>query len=408
MHRRAGKTVACVNELLGRALYTEKVTPKYAYLGPFRGQVKQVAWQYLKDYGERYIAKVNETELCVELLNGARIFLAGADNPDSLRGLFLDGVILDEYADMKPTIWGAVLRPMLADREGWAVFIGTPKGHNGFYDIAQLAQKEPDWFFMTLRASESGLLKAKELESAKRSMTPDQYEQEFECSFEAAITGGVYSKWMAQAEADGRIGKVPVLPGVPVCTAWDLGFDDATAIWWFQVLRGEIRVIDYYENNGEAIPHYCEVIHSRGYEYGKHYVPHDAANELLAAGGRSIVQQAHGLGVKMYVVPATSQQNGIEATRMTLGSCWFDRDKCGPGIEALKLYEFQWDEERKIFREKPKHNWASHGADAFEIIAQVWRNPKDDKPPDRPRFLHEARADEIFWPADAGRKHKRL
>ena len=408
-HRRAGKTVACVNELLTRALATKKTKAQYAYIGPFRGQVKKIAWKYLKDYGRSVIVYINETELYVELFNGSQIFLSGADNPDNLRGLYLDGVILDEYADMRPSIWGAVIRPMLADRRGWAVFIGTPKGHNGFYEIYKQALADPEsWFCLTLRASESGLLSADELADARKQMTEDQYAQEFECSFEAAITGAVYGRWMFKALTEGRIRRVPPLPGIKVNTAWDLGYDDATAIWWWQASIGEIRVLDYYENSGEAIPHYCQVVKDREHDYGTHYVPHDAANELLAAGGRSIVQQAYALGVKMTVVAATSQQNAIEATRKTIESCWFDEERCGPGLECLRQYQFEWDEDKKVYKSKPRHDWASHGADAFEIIGQVWRRPSLPAEPEKPRFLNEMTADELFWPTTNSAPRERI
>ena len=396
-HRRAGKTVACINELLTRALATKKQNARYAYIAPYYNQSKNIAWDYLKRYSNSLSPKVNESDLMIELHNGARIRLFGADNDQALRGLYLDGVILDEYADMRPRVWGEIVRPMLADRRGWAVFIGTPKGHNGFYDIYRLSKEEPNWFSLTLRASQSGLLPADELKDAAKSMSDDQYAQEFECDFEAAIPGAVYGKWMSEADSEGRIGNAPYDPSLPVYTAWDLGFDDATSIWWFQVTFGEVRLIDYYESNGEDILHYCKIITDKPYTYAKHFVPHDAANKTLAAGGRSIVQQAYAEGVKMFVIPATSQQNGIEAARMTLKRCWFDK-KSERGYEALKQYQFQWDDDAKIFRSKPKHDWASHAADAFEIVAQVWKKPELLKADDKPRFLHETTANEVFWP----------
>ena len=396
-HRRAGKTVACINELLTRALATSKTNARYAYIAPYYNQSKNIAWDYLKRYSASLRPRINESDLMIELPNGARIRLFGADNDQALRGLYLDGVILDEYADMRPRVWGEIVRPMLADRRGWAVFIGTPKGHNGFYDIYRLSKDEPEWFSLTLRASESGLLPADELKDASRTMSEDQYAQEFECDFEAAIPGAVYGKWMSEADAQGRVGNAPFDSELPVYTAWDLGFDDATSIWWFQVTFGEVRLIDYYESNGEDILHYCKIISDKPYKYAKHFVPHDAANKTLAAGGRSIVQQAYAEGVKMFVIPATSQQNGIEAARMTLKRCWFDK-KASQGYEALKQYQFQWDDDAKIFRSKPKHDWASHAADAFEIVAQVWKKPELLKEESKPRFLNETTANEVFWP----------
>lgn len=395
-HRRAGKTIACINELIGRAIRTKKDATRLAYIAPFYSQVKRVAWEYLKRYGAPVIIKTNESELYVELANGARIYLFGSDNADALRGLYLDGVILDEYADMKHSVWGQVIRPMLADRKGWAVFIGTPKGHNAFYDIYKLSKNDPEWFTMMLRASGSGLLSQDEIIDMRKTMTEDQAEQELECSFEAAILGAVYGKWVAELEKKGRS-----YPGIydkdlPVHTAWDLGYDDATAIWFWQVLRGEIRLIDYYENSGQDIEHYCQTLKARDYSYGKHWVPHDAANKLLAAGGRSIVQQAWEFGVKMYVVSATSQQNGIEAARKSLECTWIDSEKCMEGAEALKQYQFEFDDDKKVFRSKPRHDWSSHAADAYEIIGQVWKNPVMDEDKPKPRFLHDLTAKDVF------------
>ncbi len=399
-HRRAGKTIACINELIGRAIRTKKDATRLAYIAPFYKQVKRVAWEYLKRYGAPVIIKTNESELYVELANGARIYLFGADNADALRGLYLDGVILDEYADMRHSVWGQVIRPMLADRKGWAVFIGTPKGHNAFYDIYKLSKSDPEWFTMMLRASDSGLLSSEEVADMRKTMTEDQAEQELECSFEAAILGAIYGKWIAEAEKKGRVYSGIYDKDLPVHTAWDLGYDDATAIWFWQILRSEVRFIDYYENNGQDIEHYCDIIKSKPYTYGKHYVPHDAANKLLAAGGRSIVQQAYGHGIKMFVVAATSQQNSIEAFRKTLESSWFDPITCGPGLEGLKQYQFEYDDDKKVFRSTPRHDWSSHPSDAAEIIGQVWKNPVMDEDKPKPKFLHDLTAKDVFWPTE--------
>jgi len=302
-HRRAGKTVACINELLTRALASTKKRPQYAYIAPLFVQAKQIAWEYLKEYGNLVIDKKNESELYVELKNGARIFVLGADNPDRLRGLYLDGAVLDEFADMKSRIFAEVLRPALADRKGWAIFIGTPKGENAFFDIYEMSQTDPNWFSMMLKASDSGLLSPEEVADMKRLMSEDQAAQELECSFSAAIQGAVYAKWITNLK-EGIYD-----PKIKVNTSFDLGYDDSTAIWFWQVVGDEVRFIDCYENAGQDIKHYCDYITSLPYTYGDHFVPHDAANKMLAAGGRSIVQQAYELGVKMRVVNATSQQN---------------------------------------------------------------------------------------------------
>ena len=204
-HRRCGKTVACINELIVKALLEGKEDGRYAYVAPYYSQAKNIAWDYLLRFSKPVMAKANQSELWVELINGARIRLFGADNADSLRGLYLDGIVLDEYADMRPRIWGEIIRPLLADRLGWAVFIGTPKGHNAFWDIYSHATKSEDWYAKTLRASQTGLLPKSELEDAARSMTQDQYLQEFECDFESAILGAYYGKEMRQLTDANRI-----------------------------------------------------------------------------------------------------------------------------------------------------------------------------------------------------------
>jgi hypothetical protein len=398
-HRRAGKTVACVNDLINVAVWTQKQNARYGYIAPFYSQAKQVAWTYLKNYAARFLAEEpRESDLSVKLVTGATIRLYGADNPNSLRGMYFDGVILDEYADMKGSTWSEVLRPTLSDRHGFAVFIGTPKGKNAFWDIWETSKREPEWFSLELRASRTAILPESELRDARRMMTQDQYDQEFECSFDAAITGAVYGRWIREAADAGRVGVVPYDDRLPVNTAWDLGFDDSTAIWFFQVAHNEVRLIDFYEKNGEGIVHYCDVIKAKGYEYGRHWVPHDAANALMAAGGRSIVQQAWAEGVRMTVIPATSQMNSIEAARKTLEVCWFDEKGSGRGLESLRQYQFEYDEDKKTYKNKPRHDWSSHASDAFEIIGQVWQNPKNqsEKPPSR--FLSETTANEVFWP----------
>lgn len=391
-------------ELLTRALASKKERPQYAYIAPLFVQAKQIAWEYLKQYGEQVIAKKNESELYVELINGARVYLFGADNPDRLRGLYLDGVVLDEYGDMKERLFAEVIRPALADRMGWAVFIGTPKGENAFFDLAELAKSSDDWFFMCLKASQSGLLNEEEIRDMKRIMTEDQAAQELECSFSAAIQGAVYAKWID----DDKLIEGIYDPLLKVNTAWDLGFDDSTAIWFWQSVGNEVRVIDCYENSIESIDHYCDYIKSLPYDYDKHYVPHDAKNKLLAAGGRSILEQMRDHKIMASVVSATSQQNQIESTRFILGRTWFDPVKCKDGLRALRQYQFQYDENMNTYRSKPKHDWSSHYADAFEIIGQMKRNEIKEVEKPKPRFLHEATADDIFALGETSRRNNRI
>lgn len=385
-HRRAGKTVACINDLVARALSCRRAgpPPRYAYVAPYLAQAKEIAWSYLVAATEPARRDKNESELWVELLNGARIRLHGADNPDRLRGAYLDGCVLDEFADMRPSVWGEVIRPMLADYGGWATFIGTPKGRNTFHDIMQRAEGSPDWFTSTLRASETGILPQAELDDAARDMTPEAYSQEFECSFDAAILGAYFGKEIAAAERAGRITALPVDPALPVHTAWDLGIGDSTAIWFFQVARDGLRVIDYYENHGQGLPHYAAELSARGYTYGTEFLPHDAAARELGT-GRALQETLRQLTRRHpRILPAQNVMDGINAARVTLGTCWFDAERCASGLEALRQYRADYDEKLKTFRDRPKHDWSSHGADAFRYLAMAWRSLAPVKPPAKP------------------------
>ena len=389
-HRRCGKTVACINDLIYKALMEGKEDGRYAYVAPYYSQAKNIAWDYLQRFAQPVLSKANQSELWVELITGARIRLFGADNPDALRGLYLDGIVLDEYADMRsPRIWGEIIRPLLADRLGWAVFIGTPKGHNSFWDVYSNALNNPEWYVKTLRASQTELIPASELADAAKMMSQDQYLQEFECDFESAILGAFYGKEMRALTDSGRITNVEHDSLFPVHTAWDLGYSDDTSIWWYQVVHGEIRLLDYHSSNGQPIAFYTGLIQSKereyGYNYGIHWLPHDARAKTLASNGKSIIEQ---LSVKiplekMKIVPSLSLQDGIQASRLALMRAWFDT-KCDDGIECLRQYQREYDEDKKVFRDKPRHDWTSHGADAFRMLSIAWREeekalPKDDE-----------------------------
>jgi len=369
-HRRAGKTVACINDLLDGTLRCTKPDPRFAYIAPLYTQAKDVAWGYVKRYGLTIPgAKENESELRLDLPGGRRMRLYGADNYDRLRGGYLDGVILDEYADMDPRAWSEVIRPMLADRQGWALFIGTPKGKNAFWDVWDRAGTEPNWFRTMLKASETGLLPQEELDDARRVMTPEQYEQEFECSFDAAIIGAYYGKEMSAAAE--RITRVPHDPAVEVETWWDLGIGDSTAVWFVQRVNSEIRFIDYIEASGEGLPFYAKALRERPYLYSRHVLPHDVEVRELGT-GKSRKEMLAGLGMQNIVVaPKLPIDDGIQAVRMLLPRAWFDAEKCKQGIEALKQYRRDWDDKLKVFRSHPLHNWASHGADAARTGAVV-------------------------------------
>jgi hypothetical protein len=364
--------------------------PLFGYVAPYRSQAKSVAWDYLK-YFSRPIAKsTNEADLIIELLNGAKIRLFGADNADAMRGLGFDGLYLDEYGDFKPSVWGNVVRPALSDKQGWCVFGGTPKGKNQFWNIYETSRKLPnEWFSLSLPASKSKLLPESELEAAKAQLAEDQYLQEYECSFEAAIVGAIWGTEMRKVAEDGRITKVENQIEVKTHTAWDLGHTDDTAIWWYQVIGGEIHIVDFFALSGGTIEEFVSKIKEKPYNYGKHYLPHDARARTLASGGKSVIEQmAAQLGINnLAIVPSLSVQEGIQAVRTALPRCWFDAEKCADGIEALRQYQREYDEDKKAFRQTPKHDWTSHPADAMRMLAISWRPEPTVKPPDPNKVL---------------------
>jgi hypothetical protein len=711
LHRRFGKTVLAINELIDRGLNNPLKNPQYAYFAPFHGQAKRVAWEYMKDYTKQFPGiNVNEAELRVDIPrpnpdptreDKIRFLLLGADNPTAIRGMYFDGIVLDEYAEMDPQIWTQVLRPTLSDRNGWALFIGTPRGQNHFYDIWKLAEKDVTgkWYYKMFKASETGIISKSELLEAQSMMSPEEYAQEFECfppgtlvatirghipieqlrlgdsvlthknrwrpvqgtmqkfftgdlisvftygsgepllctpehpflvckkesrerewkrasdlcvqdclvlpkknrgiecvsetlarllawyicegsvngnlvqfslnpksleeishvrelldsmgfavksyskgnliicdvafadflaascgclaenkripfdlisghedvffeelirgdgcvvetmqggkrfaytttskglaydvlllcgslgrragivfrpahkgnilgrdvdcresysvqisngfkvnhsslrqafptklgvayrvreilkvpysgvvhnlsvkedesyvvqgravhncSFTAALVGAYYGKEMEAAEKEGRVGKVPYDPAVPVDTAWDLGIGDTTVIWFMQQVGREFRAIDYVEDSGRGMDYYAKILKDKRYVYREHYLPHDAAAKELGT-GRSREETLRSLGVSpTRIVPRQSIEDGINACRMLIPKFWFDAVKCERGITCLKNYERQWDAKNKIYSTKPLHNWASHGSDAFRSFAMGMRD----------------------------------
>lgn len=379
-HRRFGKTVMAINHLIRAAVENRLERPRYAYIAPLYKQAKAVAWDYLKHYSLPIPGTMpNESELRVDLPNNARIALLGSDNPDALRGLYLDGVVLDEYAQMRPSVFSEIIRPALADRMGWAMFIGTPKGRNAFCELYEGAKGNEAWFTALYRASETHIIDFAELESSRAMMSRDEYAQEYECSFEAAIRGAYYAEQFRFLDAEKRIGSVPWEPSVPVQTAWDLGIDDATAIWFAQVVGREVHIIDYYEASGMGIEHYAQLLKSKPYTYADALLPHDGGAREKGT-GISISQYLGRLGVRNIVLPVEDIEPGIQAVRMLLPKCWFDREKCADGLEALRQYRTEWDEKRETPRPRPVHDWTSHGADAFRYLSLGLRPMTQKKP----------------------------
>ena len=385
-HRRFGKTVFAINELIKQAAKCDKKMPRYAYVAPYYKQAKQIAWDYLKDFTRPIPGiKINESELRVDFPWGARIQLFGADSPDSMRGLYLDGVVLDEYADMSPRIFSEVIRPALSDREGGAIFIGSAKGGTPFYDLWERVKDDPDWFVKVYPASETKVIPEAELADAKKIMDEDEYNQEYECSWTASIKGAYYGKQLAEAQEQDRIGKVPYDPRLPVQTAWDLGVGDSTAIWFFQVLGQEVRIIDYHEDSGEGLPYYAKILDQRGYKYGDHWAPHDIQVRELGS-GKSRIETAKMLGIQFRIVPNLSIDDGINAVRNTIPRCWIDAKKCELGLQALRNYRKEYDDRRQEYKPRPLHDWSSHAADAFRYLSVGLKDKQKAKSTPQPKL----------------------
>ena len=263
IHRRFGKSVCAISECIDQALTCPLHNPRVAYIAPFYKQAKSIAWDYLKDFTANIPkSKAYESELKVDIPMGeqgtARIQLFGADHPDSLRGLYFDFVVFDEFGLQPISIWEEVVRPALADRKGAAMFLGTPNGKNHFYEMYRKAVQEmnnnnEEWFAATYRADETNVVDAKELESMKENMPDSKYRQEMLCDWSAAVQGAFYADDLNRVRNDGRITNVPYCRSLPVYAAFDLGIDDQTAIWFVQFLRNEIRLIDYVEFSDKGL-----------------------------------------------------------------------------------------------------------------------------------------------------------
>lgn len=397
VHRRGGKTVASVNDLERLALTNERrwPPPKYAYIAPYYNQAKRIAWGYAKYYADPIPGRdFNESELKVTYPNGATLRLFGADNPDSLRGDYLDGVVADEYGDWAPTVWPLVIRPMLADFKGKATFIGTPKGRNAFHKQHRDAEADPEsWFTMTLRASESGLISPEELEDLRKGMSVDQFEQEFECSFDAAIKGAYYAALLKAAEREGRIGFFTADPLLQIRAYFDIGGPgkkaDAMAIWITQSTPYGPVVLDYIEGVGQVLGYYVNELRDRGWGNALCVLPHDAA-QTHADNPTGMNFEAHmkSAGFKTKIVSnrgAGAVMQRIHTARRILPKTRFNAATTEAGRDALACYAEKWDEDRNVGL-GPEHNWASHAADAFGEMACDYEEPRKTIADVRPRY----------------------
>lgn len=339
VHRRAGKTHFAVNELLKRALDSSKKRPQVAYIAPTYRQAKQVSWEIFKEVVAPIPnVKVNESELRIDLPNGGRILVLGAENPDSLRGLYLDYAVLDEVADMPETLWNTVIRPALSDREGGALFIGTPKGQNFFYDLYVRGKTQKGWRSIKLSYHDTKALKDSEIHDLKLELSPEDFEQEMECSFTAAIRGAYFGRNLTKAEDEGRMCHVPYDPELPVITGWDIGFD-GTVVWYAQMVLNRVNIIDCdVFKKGEDVPDVVKVVKNKPYVYDRQILPHDAVKRSNTNKKLTVKGTIEGFGLKCTVAPRDDIMTGINAARRLIDKASFDAEKCREGLVGLSLY----------------------------------------------------------------------
>lgn len=365
--------MALVNDVIVGALQCELRRPQLAYVGPTFTQAKRIAWQYLKDYAEPYMSKPpSESELKVTLHGDRTIYCLGADNPDSLRGMYLDGGVGDEYALFRPSVFSTIIRPALSDRNGWWVFASTPRGKNLFYQEYKTAQANPETHYhLTLKASESGLMPPDELEALRRDMDAEEFAQEYECSFDAALKGAIYADEVNMLFAEQRVQSQIYDPALPTHVAFDLGFTDSTvAIWWQEGKDGLVRVVNVEATQGKDIFYHIDAIHKFPGELGDVWLPHDAKARNLQT-GRSIVEQFLHSDIRPSIVPAHKVRDRISATRKMFPRIVLDLETTEDLLEALKGYRREWDENLLSFKDAPLHDWCSDYADAFGYMCVV-------------------------------------
>src|SRR5215469_785791 len=374
-HRRAGKTFALINDLILGALECPRPHPRLVFAAPTYAQAQRIAWDYLKRQSVPFLEKrPNETELSVQLLGDRKIYLIGMDNPDSIRGLYLDGAVLDEFAFARPSAYTQIILPALSDRRGWAVLSSTPNGQNHFYDQYLLALQRPEtWTTLFLPYTATDVIPQDEIDMLRAAMSEEEFAQEFECSFTASIIGSIYGRLINQLEGRGQLVDAHYDAEVPVSVAFDLGYSDETALWIYQQKMDGLSILQYHENTRQSVDYYIDYLRSQSFTYKKIWLPWDARAHTLVT-GRSIMDQflrafPHPI---TDLAPKLSVADGIAAVRQLLPSCHFT-PACEDGIRCLRQYQYRYDEVKQCFSQTPVHDWASNGSDAFRTIALTSR-----------------------------------
>lgn len=382
-HRRAGKTVGLLNDTIVRALTprADGLRQQFAYMAPTQSQARAVAWAYLKEFTACFAKcggyKALEQHLSITLPDprdtnkpGSTILLVGAENAERLRGLFLDGCVIDEAADIADSVVTTIIRPALADRQGWLTLAGTLKGVDDFLNRSlEIAERAPLLYFrMVLKASDSGLLPPEELRDLKMSMSEEAYEVEMECNVHAAVSGRIFLPYLNAQQ----VTRVPYDPeGAPVVSAWDLGMSDSTAIWTMQMCGREPHILGFYQESGRDLSHFVEWLSKLPYanRFGAHLLPHDSKVRELGT-GKTRIESLRGMGMRnLKIVPKLPKDQQIEAGRQLLPKCWFNEESTADGRKALRNYSFAFDQKRKVYSSAPLHDQYSNGSDAWQILA---------------------------------------
>lgn len=389
-HRRAGKDLSSINWCAVSAMTRPGL---YWHLFPTYNQGRKIAWDGMTRDGRKFLEHfpkemweaVNNTEMRLTLKNGSIYQVVGTDNVDRLVGANPVGVVFSEYSLQDPRAWDYI-RPILAENGGWALFIYTARGRNHGYDLLNVAKKNENWFQQVLSVEDTRAIPLSAIDEERASGMPEEMiQQEFYCSFDAPLVGSYYGNAMARLLADRHLTKIPYEPLLEVHTAWDLGVGDSTSIIFYQLSGAEIRIIDYYEMQGEGLAHYAKVLREKEYVYGEHLAPHDIQVRDFST-GKSRLEAARELGIRFRVVPNLRVDDGIEAVRNTLPKCYFDEDKCSHLIEALRQYRKDYDEKRQVFRDRPLHDWTSHPADAMRYLSLGIRQRNDKRMAKLPRI----------------------
>ena len=376
-HRRAGKDKFCWNYLIEKAW--EKIGVYY-YLFPTYRQGKMAIWEgrdkqgvsFLDHVPEEIIEVKNNSELKLVLKNGSLIRIVGTDNINSIMGTPPNGAIFSEFSLQNPLAWDYI-RPIFVENKGWAIFNGTPRAKNHFYDLYINNKDSKDWYVSLLTVEDTNVISLEDIQKEReQGMSEELIQQEFYCSFTRGQEGTWYGKYLSDMDLDGRITHVPYDPYIPVDTFWDLGVGDSTAITFAQRTQNEIHIIDYYESNGMGLDHYAQIIDEKKYRYGTHWAPHDIKVRELGSGARTRLDIARDLGLNFSVVPSVNIYEGIELVRSIFKKFWFDKEKAKQLLKCLENYCKQYNEMYNVYSNTPVHNFASHGADSMRGLGIIY------------------------------------